>query len=132
MCKKTLVNNLQQEKRLERLLLYVEGIVRQIEVMDRFGIVLASLEACETISGVMVEQAEIINALGNSKDRELRKWVEEKPKKDGRFYSGHFVAIRDMMRLSKMTNELVEMKNDLVQDECVGWEELCATQTASR
>lgn len=113
-----------EKKRNERLALHVEGIVNQIELMEKFGIVEASLEACETVSASMVEMSEIISAVEGSKDVELHKRIEEYKHKNGRFWSGHYVAIRDMMRLSKLARELVELKKELVQDELVDWEKL--------
>lgn len=111
-------------KRRERLALYVEGIVGQIELMEKFGIVEASLEACETVSASMNEFSEMMSAIEQSKDVELRDRFKKYLQKNGRIWSAHFVAIRDMMRLSKLARELVELKKDLEQDKEVDWKNL--------
>ena len=115
---------IKEQKRRERLALHVEGIVNQIELMERFGIAEASLEACETIAASMAELSEMMCAVEQSKDMELRKRFDGYIQKNGRIWSGHFVAIRDMMRLCKMARELVELKKDLEQDAEVDWKNI--------
>lgn len=115
---------IKEQKRRERLALHVESIVNQIELMERFGIAEASLEACETIAASMAELSEMMCAVEQSKDMELRKRFDGYIQKNGRIWSGHFVAIRDMMRLCKMARELVELKKDLEQDSEVDWKNI--------
>lgn len=88
------------------LLLDVASMVSTIEKMERYGIVASTLNACEAVSGVM---ADVIN--GKETDLQI---------KCGRY----FLAIRDIMQLCRLVNEIVEMKNDLVKSPTIKWEEL--------
>ena len=115
---------IKEQKRNERLALHIESIVNQIELMEKFGIAEASLEACETVAASMAELSEMMWAVEQSKDAELHKRFKEYQEKNGRIWSGHFMAIRDMMRLCKMVRELVELKKDLEQDKEVDWKNL--------
>lgn len=87
------------------LILSVDSIVIQIERLEKFGIVASTLDACESISGLLANIAK--------GDRTCQ------PE-----YGIYFDAMHDIMRLCKMMNDLVELKNDLKQSPTIKWEDL--------
>lgn len=103
-----------------RKAMQVEAILNQIGVIDRYGAALAIGEACETFSGVMAEGAELLAKVENCNDFQLKKWLEERGKNE-RIYSGHFLAIRDVLRLAKLVTELISMRRDLLDDGGQAW-----------
>ncbi len=94
----------------------MEAIIKQVQVIERFGSHLAMFEACETITGVMNEQMELIALAENSEEKELKDWAKDKVK-DSRVYSGHISAIRDSMRLCKLVTELIEQVKDYIDND---------------
>lgn len=104
----------------QRVALHFEGIIKQIGVIDRYGAALAIGEACETFAGVMAEVLELLGMVETCKDTQLKKWMEERGT-NKRLYAGHFTAIRDVLRLAKLTTELIEMRNDLLNDCWQNW-----------
>ena len=85
----------------------LRAIIEQVQKIERFGAHLAMVEACETIAGVMAEQAELFAMAEKSKEPELKNWAQKKAQ-EGRIYSGHYLAIRDALRLCNLVAELVE------------------------
>ena len=51
----------------------IAALLRQIDVIERYGANSAMIEACETISGVMAEQSELFTMVETSNDTELKK-----------------------------------------------------------
>ncbi len=75
------------------------------------------LEMCETLSGVMAEQCEIIATLENLKsETEWQKVREEfrRPIVGERFYSSHLEALCDMMRLAKHMKDVSKAKDEVL------------------
>lgn len=93
----------------------IEAIVKQVKVIERFGIHLSMIEACETFAGVMVEQCELFGLAEHNNVKELKEWVQ-KIANQGRIYSAHIVAIRDALRLCKLVTELIEQVNGFIED----------------
>ncbi len=93
----------------------IEAIVEQVKVIERYGVHLAMVEACETIAGVMVEQNELFGLAERSNAKELKDWAR-KIAKEGRISSAHIVAIRDALRLCKLVTELIELVNGFIED----------------
>lgn len=93
----------------------IEAIVEQVKVIERYGVHLAMVEACETIAGVMVEQCELFGLVEHSNEKELKEWGQ-KIANEGRIYSAHIVAIRDALRLCKLVTELIEQVNGFIED----------------
>ena len=104
----------------KNIAIQMDALLRQIEVIDRYGAALAIGEACETFSGVMVETAEVWAKIEACKDAKLKKWMEERGTHE-RMYAGHFSAIHDVLRLSKLVTELIEMRRDIVTDGVQIW-----------
>ena len=96
------------------------AIFKQIEVIERYDANSAMMEACETIAGVMAEQSELFTRIETSNDTELKKWLEKRGEKEC-IYSAHFLAIRDALRLAKLVKELIELKNDFIEDGGEEW-----------
>lgn len=71
-------------------------MVIQIEKLEKFGIVASTLDACESISGLLA------NIAKGETSCQPEYWI-------------YFDAIHDIMRLCKMINNLVELKKDLKQ-----------------
>lgn len=93
----------------------LEAIINQIQVIERFGAHQAMIEACETMTGVMVEQGELFGMAEHSQEKELKEWAMNKAA-NGRIYSGHLTAIRDALRLCNLVTELVDQVNGFVED----------------
>ena len=98
----------------------LRAIIEQVQKIERFGAHLAMVEACETIAGVMTEQAELFAMAEKSKEPELKNWAQKKAQ-EGRIYSGHYLAIRDALRLCNLVAELVGQVDSFIED---GGEEL--------
>lgn len=96
------------------LVLQLEAVIKQVQLIERFGAHLAMLEACETIAGVMVEQESLCALAEHSNENELRTWATKVSDK-GRIYSGHLVAIRDALRLCNLVTDLIERANDFIE-----------------
>ena len=99
----------------QTLAVLLEAIIKQIQVIERFGAHQAMIEACETITGVMVEQGELFCMAEHSQEKELKEWAMDKGT-NGRIYSGHLTAIRDALRLCKLVTELVDQVNGFIED----------------
>ena len=93
----------------------MEAIVKQVKVIERFGFHLTMIEACETFAGVMAEQCELFGLAEQSNEKELKEWAQKIANK-GRIYSAHIVAIRDALRLCKLSSELIEQTNEFIED----------------
>ena len=93
----------------------IEAIIKQVQLIERFGAHEAMLEACETIAGVMAEQGELFALAEHSNEKELKDWARETAEK-GRIYSAHLFAIRDALRLCNLVNELVGQMNAFLED----------------
>ena len=98
----------------------IAALLRQIDVIERYGANSAMIEACETISGVMAEQSELFTKVETSSDTELKKWLERRGKRN-RIYSAHFLAIRDAFRLAKLVGELIEIRNGFIEEGGEQW-----------
>lgn len=105
---------------IKNFAILIDALLHQIEVIDRYGAALAIGEACETFSGVMAETAEVWAKIEVCKDPKLKKWMEERGTHE-RFYAGHFSAIHDVLRLSKLVTELIEQRRDLIADGAQNW-----------
>lgn len=99
----------------------IAAILKQIRIIERFGAHLAMQEACETIAGVMYEQAELLSLLEYNTDEKIKEWSKNTIKTQGRYYSSHFVAIRDALRLCKLVTELIEQTNGFFEDGGEQW-----------
>lgn len=96
-----------------RLSIYLETIIKQIKIIERFGTHVAFYETCETLAGMMSEQINLYGLALNSNDERVRNFAKKFEKE--RFYSAHFEAMRDVMRLCKLINELIEQANDYIE-----------------
>jgi hypothetical protein len=94
----------------------MEAIIKQVKLIERLGAHLAMIEACETIAGVMHEQNGLISLAEHSSEEGLKDWVKKCTNHQGRLYSGHFLAIRDALRLGKLSSELIEQTNGFLED----------------
>lgn len=77
------------------------------------------MEMCETLAGIMAEQTQIISeieSIGSEKEwNEIREKFR-RPLVGERFYSSHFEALCDMMRLAKHMKTLSKSKDVLLSD----------------
>lgn len=87
------------------LILSVDSMVIQIERLEKYGIVASTLDACESISGLLANIA--------------KGETSYQPE-----YGTYFEAMHDIMRLCKMMNDLVELKNDLKKSPTIKWDDL--------
>ncbi len=110
------LKNIDREMKRDAILAtQMEAIIKQVQVIERFGCHLAMFEACETMAGVMGEQIELITLAERSCETQLKDWAKDKTT-NGRAYSGHISAIRDAMRLSKLVMELIEQVNSFTDN----------------
>ena len=87
------------------LILSIDSIVTQIERLEKYGIVASTLDACESISGLLANMA--------------KGEITCQPE-----YGTYFEAMHDIMRLCKMMNDLVELKNELKNSPTIDWDKL--------